>query len=309
MLKYLLPFFFLLSSCSMDTESRNLTIEENNKYTIYNILWSFEIDYEKDTITKPLIIIQDICYKNNFLDYRNCFLKELRSQYDVIISNSQQEKFFQIFSESLEKEIAYYPYYQELGKMWYPERDVYLDPDDCFTVGSGSFRTEYAGTLSESSIPIQLSYVTSDRENLTRAFPLWKDIPKYDSTSFTGSHFDPNHPCLYRTFWPSYGNIIFTKIVWDDLFIFIKVNEWAWSGEFDYSVFIYDMIAKNYIHIGSFWAWRGIVPFPYNLNLEIEKNSPIDLYEKHPFLYLSITANRRIYWDTVESIFRQYIQK
>jgi hypothetical protein len=97
--------------------------------------------------------------------------------------------------------------------MRYPERDLYHDEVDCFIVGTGSFRTEYAGTLSESSIAIQLSYASRDQENLGRAFPTWKKAQKYDSASFTGNYYDPNHPCLYRTFGPAYGNIIFTKIV------------------------------------------------------------------------------------------------
>jgi len=64
----------------------------------------------------------------------------------------------------------------------------------------------------------------------------------------------------------------------------------------------------QYINIGSFWAWGGIIPFQDNLNLEEEKISPLDIYKNQPFLYYSLFEDRRIRGDTVEQVFSRYIK-
>ncbi len=311
MLKLVFLFLMFLSSCShawsQIREDNVPPSDEKNKSIVYNFLWAFEIDPEKNPLTAPLIEIQKSCEGKDFLDYRNCFLDAMKERREEIVHTSEQEEFISLFSESLTREIEYYPYYQKLAEMRYPEKDVYLGESDCFIVGTGSFSTEYDGNVS-GSIGIKLSYTSANRGNLIRTFPSWKDALKYDSTSFTGNYFDPDHPCLYRTFGPAYGNIIFTETVWDDLYIFIKVGEWAGSGEFDYSIFVYNMRTQNYKHIGSFWAWSGIVPFEYNLNLEKQKIWPIDLHKNQPFLSYSIFEKRRVYGDTVESLLVKFMK-
>lgn len=310
--KLIIVSLIFLSACSSRwtqiSSERVLYSDEKSKYIIYNILWPFEIDFEKSSLTAPLIEMQKSCEGKDFLGYRNCFLDSMKTKQKNIVYTSEQEEFITVFSESLRKEIEYFPYYQKLAKMWYPDKDTYLGESDCFIVGTGSFRTEYSGILSESSIDIELSYSSLDRENLIRVFPLWKDLPRYDSASFTGNYFDPDNPCLYRTFGPTYGNIIFTETVWDDLYIFAKVGEWAGSGEFDYSIFVYNISSKGYKYIGSFSAWSGIVPFGYNLNLEKHKKSPLELYSNHPFYYYSLFEKRRIHGDTVESLLLKFIK-
>lgn len=316
--KFVRIFLFVclvfVSSCSSIWDQKApeniMNSEERNKYIVYNILWPFfEMESEKNSLTTPFIQIQNTCFEKDFLSYRKCFIDALTEEYHSIIYTSQQEEFYQTFLGSLKKEMEYYPYYRELARMDYPSRERFsIDNKDCYIVGTGSYRTEYVWKISETSTDIQLSYSSEERENLLQMFPSWKDAYVYDTASFTGSYYDPNNPCLFRTFWPAYWNIIFTRVVWDVLFLFIKVNEWAWSGEFNYSVFVFNKDSRQYINIGSFWAWGGIIPFQDNLNLEEEKISPLDIYKNQPFLYYSFFEDRRIRGDTVEQLFSKHIK-
>lgn len=312
MYKFLLVSLIFLSSCSyswnQETINDTTSQEERSQSIVYNILWPFEIDPEKDSLTVPLVDIQDTCDKEDFLWYRKCFLDKFIKQHDAIIHTSKQEEFFKLFSDSLRKEIEYYPYYEKLVNLEYPSRDRFSSEGKCYIVGTWSFQTEYAWVLSESVTNIQLSYNENDKANLVRVFPSWNDAVVCDTMSFMGNYYDPNNPCLFRTFWPGYGNIIFTELSWDSLFVFLKVNEWAGSGEFNYSVFVFDTISRKYTNIGNFWSWGGIIPFEDNLNLEKEKKSLFEVYKNQPFLYYPIFENRRVYGDTVENIFVKYMK-
>lgn len=312
MLKYfLLILIFILSACTRQTNTHEEVISdtERNKYTIYNILWPFFIDTETSPITSGLIEIQESCEKKDFIEYRKCFLSKMKTIQKWVIYNSRDQEFFKIFWDTLQKEIEYYPYYQEIDRMSYPEDDIFsLEGKDCYIVATGSFRTEYEWILSEYSIPIAISYNTNDRHSLVSAFPSWSGATIYNPVSFSGYGYDPNYPCMYRTFGPSYGNIVYTETIWDDLYIFIKVNEWAWSGEFYYSVYIYNLTSHTITNIWWFWAWSGIMPFSYNLNMERRKDSLIQSHQNQPFLYNQIFENRRIHGDTVESVFQKSIR-
>lgn len=311
MLKYLLILTFLLSACTRQlvTPEEAMYDAERSKYMVYNILWPFLIDREKSPITTPLIEIQERCEGEDFVEYRECFLKGMQETQGSLIHNSQEQEFFEVFWHTLQREIEYYTYYQELDDMDYPEDEVFsLEEKDCYIVSTWWFRSEYMWTISEHSIPIVVSYNTNDRDSLIWAFPSWSSATIYDTKSFSWYGFDPDYPCMYRTFGPSYGNIVHTETIWDNLYIFIKVNEWAWSGEFYYSVFIYNLTSHTHTNIWWFWAWSGIIPFSYNLNMERQKTSLIEAYKNQPFLYYQVFENKRIHGDTVESVYLNSIQ-
>lgn len=308
--KYHILLSLFLTACSF-ANKESISIDEKNRYIVYNILWAFEMDYQKSNLIGPLIEIQNSCWWKTFLWYRKCLVSAIRKKQWDLVKNSKEKQFLDDFTRLVEKEIEYYPYYSRFSKMKYPKEFYTIDTwtsKECYIVWTWSFHTTYMWELSESTTDIKLSYWSDSQKILLEIFPLWENAQIYDISSFTWTGYDPWNPCLFRTFWPSYGNIIHVQKIENLTYIFIKNSEWAWSGEFYYVVFVYDWNTNKYINIGSFMSWYGIMPFEYNFNLEKTRNSPLDIYKNTPFLYQSFSESQRIQWDTVESIFSKYIQ-
>jgi hypothetical protein len=92
------------------------------------------------------------------------------------------------FLGTLEQEIEFYPYYQELGEMDYPDQDKFLEENvsNCY--------------IHQSQQLPELSYRSEIRDILLPIFPGFDTDSIYDVASYTGDSMDSNNLCLFRTF-------------------------------------------------------------------------------------------------------------
>lgn len=315
MLKY---FIFILtvalSACTLWLQKKNVTdstvdTHEHHDWVVGNILWHMHGDIEIETAFSPLIDIQHGCKDRDFIEYRECFIEKLESISGEIVNTSEKQRNINILLWSLRDEIRYFPYYQKIDRFSYPDKDILLwDDKDCYIVATGAHLSEYMWQLAEYESPVILSYSSRYRDILLGTFPIWIWGTRYPAENFTGAWLDGDNPCLYRTWWPTLGNIVHVVESWDDIYLFMKDGDGAGSWEFSYSIIVYNKKTQNSINIGSMWVWSWIFPFEYNFNWEKSPKTIEEMHKNMPFLYRTYFNTLWTHGDTVESVFRESIQ-
>ena len=320
MFKFLIPFLIFLTACSynwIDNEPKIVqtistvpTISEYEDHYISNILGPMGIDEiklreEYMRIKNIFIQIQIKCRDKWFLEYRQCLILELNSQIKTAWFSDEIDKKFQLLITSIEDEIRFIPHYLNLdqssmpGNLPFGEWNEKAIPDCNVLFWTGVSHLNYMGN--PTTTVVLLSYF-DNFSRLEEIFPKWKyhkEQYKKNKTKVYSAH--TNNPCSYWTFGPDKGNILFFIENEDLVYLFIHESEGAWSGEFDYSIFVNQKGTQKFTQVGNFHSRSGIIPYYAEFYPEHDKSSRnvrekiLELYRNRVFLYSSYFLNQDTY--------------
>ncbi|MBC7503680.1 hypothetical protein H7169_01815 [Candidatus Gracilibacteria bacterium] len=120
------------------------------------------------------------------------------------------------------------------------------------------------------------------------------------------------NPCIGATFGPDTGNIFYTWRTDTLQFFWVKDADGGGSGDFSYTIFSHPIGSREFIPIGQFFAWNGIVPFVQDINTgggaSQIGHSIIEAKKNELFLYTKYTENKRTgSINTIKEILTIYI--
>lgn len=311
MIKCILILVLFISGCSWVEVAEGPSTNERIGSIVDNILNYMDPWTTLESVFhQPLQEIQAICNWKDFIQYRECFIWELEYRKPSIVYSSLDAENIDILMSSLKKEIQYYPYYKKIDNFKYPDFQqiapvVWVD---CHIIASGEKQRKMSTTEFYDPEKITLSYSENIWDTLLGYFPSWSGSQIYDAKSYSWYAHDPDHPCLYSTFWPAIGNIVYAIEDSDLLYIFLKDSDGGWSGEFVYFIYVYNKTSKQLEVIADMWMWSGFFPFSQRYT-EAEGTEKItEFYKNWPFLHEISYDERTLTGDSVTELLKKYIQ-
>ena len=306
MLKYLLPFLILLTACShnepdiVDLPQGLPEISQNNDWYITEILAHLGIDeitFKEGyiPIKNSFTQIHSSCSGKWFVEYRQCLISWFNSEWEKQIFPEQIMKKIPLLIHSIENEIRFVSYYLTLDQASMPDNLPYgtwshEERLDCNILSwTGVNHMNYMGEPTTTVVLLSYFY---DFSRLEEIFPWWKnhkDLYKNNKTKVESYH--KGNPCSYWTFGPDMGNILYFMEKWNFVYLFIKESDGAWSGEFDYSIFVHEKWTQKFWQVANFYAWSGIIPYyaqfyPWkDVSSKKVRYSILEKYQNEIFLY------------------------